>query len=76
MAERVYQVRGLSADGRDQLRSSLLARANIVSVGFKPVKSNTYEVTIRVSDGTGWVPGLEGLCLSLGGEVLPDPRGA
>jgi len=33
-------------------------------------------MVVAVSDGTGWIPGIEGLCLGLGGQVLADPRGA
>jgi hypothetical protein len=76
MGERIYRIRGLSADGRDQLRSSLLARAAVARVRFKPVESDVYDMTVSVWDGTGWVPGVEGLCRSLGGVVLADPRGA
>ena len=76
MNERIYRVRGLGPDGKEQLRASLLARPTIATIRFKPVESDIYELTVAVSDGTGWVPGIEGLCLSLGGQVLPDPRGA
>jgi len=52
-----------------------LARAGIATVRFKPVNSDTYEMTVVVAEGTGWVPGIEGLARSLGGDVLPDaPR--
>jgi hypothetical protein len=74
--ERTYVVRGLGPDARDHLRASLLARAGIVTVRFSQANSNTWEMTVVVGDGTGWVPGLEGLCRSLGAEVLPDSRGA
>jgi hypothetical protein len=75
-AERRYLVRGLGPDARDQLRASLLARAGIATVRFSLANSDTWEMAVVVADGTGWVPGLEGLCRSLGAEVLPDSRGA
>jgi hypothetical protein len=76
MGERTYRIRGLGPDAREQVQASLQARAGIVAVRFKPVESGTYDMTVVASEGTGWVPGVEGLCRSLGGEVLPDPRGA
>ena len=74
--ERAYRFRGLGPDGKDQVRASLLAREGIAAVRFKPVESDTWEMVVVATEGTGWVPGLEGLLRSLGGEVLPDPRGA
>ncbi len=76
MAERAYVIRGLGPEAKEQVRASLIARAGVSAVRFHPRSSDTCEMIVAVQEGTGWVPGIEGLCRHFGGEVLPDPRGA